>query len=257
MRPDAEPADLFPKVLGYDISTRLTLQLNSTNNPAMLDEDYHIEGVEHSWAASEDLWQTKWQLWDINRYRAFNALHDGYLYNRSLYSYADCREAAESHYTPFNDHGTTMVGQRRVAVPAWDIMRGLLELDTSELLTDDNVLEAYILVYLQEAYADVAWSLTLVDNNSVENPLEKADYGALLVPTDSRGALGVSAPPGWRVIVLNSAGIAAIAKEGTTRFGLRNSNDIGGSEPGAGDNEYVIMGGAGWLHAPKLVVRLL
>jgi hypothetical protein len=55
--PDKAPADLFPKALGYDISKRITLRLNH----AYINEDYHIEGVQHDYVAG-GAWETRWQL---------------------------------------------------------------------------------------------------------------------------------------------------------------------------------------------------
>lgn len=56
--PDADPTNLYPKALGFDIATRITLQLTQ----AGIDEDYHIEGITHDWDAIKNKWQTKWQL---------------------------------------------------------------------------------------------------------------------------------------------------------------------------------------------------
>lgn len=56
--PEIDPDDLFPKVLGYDISTRITLRLNE----AHLDEDFHIEGIIHNYDKRKGGWLTRWQL---------------------------------------------------------------------------------------------------------------------------------------------------------------------------------------------------
>jgi len=56
--PDGDPANLWPKVLGYDLSTRITVRLNQAD----IDEEYHIEGISHDYLASTDIWETKWQL---------------------------------------------------------------------------------------------------------------------------------------------------------------------------------------------------
>lgn len=59
--PDGDPANLYPKVLLYDISTRITLR----NNEAHLDQDYHIEGITHSFdKRRRQSWVTTWQLSD-------------------------------------------------------------------------------------------------------------------------------------------------------------------------------------------------
>jgi hypothetical protein len=56
-----DPTNLFPKVLGYDISTRITVKLTAGS----LDKDYHIEGFSHRWTAEKPLeWLTRWELSD-------------------------------------------------------------------------------------------------------------------------------------------------------------------------------------------------
>ncbi len=56
--PQRDPDNLFPKVLSYDIGTRITLRLNQ----ASLDKDYHIEGIMHDIDERDGLWVTTWQL---------------------------------------------------------------------------------------------------------------------------------------------------------------------------------------------------
>ena len=58
IRPGADEANLLPKVLSFDISTRITVRLSEAD----IDEDYYIEGIEHSWDAATKIWETKWQL---------------------------------------------------------------------------------------------------------------------------------------------------------------------------------------------------
>ncbi|KKN16963.1 hypothetical protein LCGC14_0970800 [marine sediment metagenome] len=53
-----DPDRLWPKVLGYDISTRITVR----RNEASMDEDYFIEGVSHQIDLQNLKWQTSWQL---------------------------------------------------------------------------------------------------------------------------------------------------------------------------------------------------
>lgn len=56
--PQADPGNLFPKVLSYDIGTKITVQLDESS----ISEDYHIEGIEHSWDKTSNKWVTTWQL---------------------------------------------------------------------------------------------------------------------------------------------------------------------------------------------------
>ena len=60
IRPQGDPGNLWPKVLGYDISTRITLVLS----PAGISKDYHIEGISHRASAPEGTWETRWELSD-------------------------------------------------------------------------------------------------------------------------------------------------------------------------------------------------
>ena len=60
--PQADEVNLYPKVLNYDLSTRITLRLNQ----ASLDTDYHIEGISHDCDAREGTWITRWQLSDAD-----------------------------------------------------------------------------------------------------------------------------------------------------------------------------------------------
>lgn len=56
--PARDEANLYPKILGYDISTRITLRLNQ----ASLDSPFFIEGIHHKYAAKDGAWSTTWQL---------------------------------------------------------------------------------------------------------------------------------------------------------------------------------------------------
>lgn len=58
VRPQRDPAALFPDVLGFDLSTRIKVQLSASG----LDADHHIEGVEHDVRMEPRLWETRWWL---------------------------------------------------------------------------------------------------------------------------------------------------------------------------------------------------
>ena len=61
IRPNSDPTNLYPKVLSYDISTRLTIKLAQ----ASLDKDYHIEGINHDWDVQDAAGlKTSWMLTD-------------------------------------------------------------------------------------------------------------------------------------------------------------------------------------------------
>ena len=64
--PQNNPVNLWPKVLCYDLSTRITMRLNRTS----IDADYFIEGVEFKYDSRSHggLFDAKWLLSDATRY---------------------------------------------------------------------------------------------------------------------------------------------------------------------------------------------
>ena len=65
IHPASNPSNLLPKVLEFDISTRLTAR----KSVASLDGDYFIEGVDESWAPAQGI-VTRWALSDAARQMA-------------------------------------------------------------------------------------------------------------------------------------------------------------------------------------------
>lgn len=64
IRPGADPDNLYPLVLGLDISSRITIKLSQAN----IDEDYHIEGIRHTWDARSKIWETRWELTPVSQW---------------------------------------------------------------------------------------------------------------------------------------------------------------------------------------------
>jgi hypothetical protein len=272
--PVADVTDLWPKALGYELATRITMQLNSTRNPAIINHPYHIEGVEHDWKASTDLWQTTWQLWEVNKYRSFIAAHDGYLLCYSgdhgntyigMQGAAACEyaETDGSNHSPYTDPDELVVGQYTFYSflgMNGKLWRGYLEMDTSTLAAGDSIVEAYIIVKSKTEKIDATWYLSLVGATGVTAPLVVGDYGDLLAMTTKLATdVLVNGVPGWKVFALNAAGIAAINKGGTTRFGLRSSRDITATDPGVTSDEWAILESLSSLdgkYIARLIVRL-
>lgn len=65
IRPQGNPTNLFPKVLSYDIGTRLTLRLDK----ASIDKAVHIEGIRHT--IRPKYWETRWELSDAEAVVAY------------------------------------------------------------------------------------------------------------------------------------------------------------------------------------------
>ncbi|MFA5429852.1 MAG: hypothetical protein WC329_01680 [Candidatus Omnitrophota bacterium] len=259
IKPEASETDLYPKATGFDLKTRITLQLDSVTNPAGIDHDYHIEGIIEDWDVEGGL-LTAWQLWEVNQYRIFIPDHDGYLINIDETSYDDCHDAASASQAAVNDDPDEMeIGQWTVYAGAIftsaRIERGYIEFDTSEIATEDTISEAFVLFYLNSFSVDNAWSLQITSRDIVTSPIEQADYGLLGDCSLDFGKASVT-KSGWLVIPLSALGIAAIVKEGTTRFGLRSTRDINADDPGAASEEWAEIGSALSTHPPRLITRL-
>jgi len=258
--PDADAANLYPKVFLYDLSTMINLELDTSPNIAGIDRDYHIEGIEDSLVAG-GMWVTKWQLWDVNKFRVFQPDHTGYLYKASVVNYADAQGAATG--TAYDDNVTIGVGQLTEGTPvsAWYVWRGFLEFDTSTIGAAATIASASIVFEIDGYYViDTEFNLVLVGAGSgVAYPLQAEDYNTMRGQTTSYGSvtIGTSAE-NKRIFImsLNSTGIAAISKTGKTYFGLRSSRDIAATEPGAAADEMLGLSGMTTAVVPRLIVKL-
>jgi hypothetical protein len=255
IKPAASPDDLYPKAFGFELSTRIELILNSERNPAMLDQEYHIEGIEHNWSIIDDprnLWMTKWQLWKVNQYRICSVIpHTGYLIRRTGLddTYDDAHDATTSDPAPYTDQDPLSVGQASVMISMnwlWSIARGYIEINTSSILVEDTVLSAQLAfnIYGVDGFIGEGneWDLTLVPATGVHVPLVEGDYLALRGNTTDYGHVTVSPPSiinGWLVVPLTPAGVAAIVKGGITKFGIRSSKDISKTSPGQAYEEWL------------------
>lgn len=257
--PDADASNLYPKVLLYELSTRINLELGVSPNIANLDKDYHIEGITDRFVKGKP-WETKWQLWDVNLFRIFQAEHDGYLQKESVVSYADCHDAAAAD-SALNDDGVIAVGQFLDGAADWFIWRGFLQFDTSDIGAAATIAKAEIILEVTGYFViDNEWDLTLVAaGGGVANPLVVGDYGTMEASQTSYGSVTIATSAiNKRVIIitLNATGIAAINKTGTTYFGLRSSKDISDTSPGAAETEFITVEGVGSSFVPRLVVEL-
>lgn len=278
VRPAASGEDLYPKALGYDIPTRLTVQLDSDTNPAKIGPDEaenlgeaHIESIEESWNPNDGI-TTVWGLWDVNQYMVFWANHTGYLGKTNQYpdTYGDCHDAATADEVHNDTDGLSQNVIRAGQANFWtisndddfDIWRGLLEFDTNDLGEDDVIDEAQVILYVgQPRKVTADFNLCLVGAGSVDTPVEAADYNTLMGQTTVLGEVAFATPAinsGWVVIPLNASGIAAIIWGDYTRFGLRSSNDISETSPGTGEKkqEWVEVRNSNTDYKPRLVVRL-
>jgi hypothetical protein len=263
VKPEVSPVDLYPKAFGFDISTRITVELDSTRNPAELDRDYHIEGIQHDWNARDDFFKTTWQLWEVNQYRVIAINHDGYLENTDGASYQLVHDAANSSVPASNDVGIIEVGQWDIyAGEIWQqskIERGYMEFDTSGLSGLTVQAGAILVKVWAPSYESDDWNLTLVDPDTVGNPLVDADYGNLETQQTSLGSYPIDSdmvPFTWIAIPLNSSGVSHINTGGITKFGLRSDKDINDDDPGGNYQDWAKLFGKGSFYEPMLFVQL-
>jgi len=79
IKANSDPTNLYPKILGYEISTRITAKLNQ----ASLNKDYHIEGIYHDWdVTNPEGLKTIWWLTDATQSNAW-------IWDTSLWDSAD------------------------------------------------------------------------------------------------------------------------------------------------------------------------
>jgi hypothetical protein len=269
--PDSSPDDLYPKVLGYDISTRITLQLNNTDNPEALSttgKQYHIEGIEHDWYAWENKWMAKWQLWDVNQYRLFNLDHSGYTEWYGVDSYANTHDYVGNAYYYNNppDSANVRVGQSisNVLFPTWWLWRGYVAINTTGYPANINVANAYLRVHTPANYTiDRSFDITITNtggapsNGELLNLLDYSNlgvnavtvYGSLVINTPS---LAVNT---WLYIPLDTNGISAINAGDITRFGIKSSQDIASNSPGTNTaTEMIYFEGYNTSNPPQLLV---
>jgi len=278
IRPEGDPDDSWPRVLGYGLGTRITLELNSTRNPAMIDIDRHVMGVTHDWSVW-DPWETKWQLWDTNRHYVFRSNHEGWIreVRAEPYTYQEIHDAAAGAFV-YNDGepgGTDPLQIGQVPYVAFsyneDIRRGQLQFDTSKLDAGWTIASAKLILMLKpqlELWDRKAFDLCIVTSYMSNEPVVLADYGNMGDQNDIFGSVTVPAdfkeqdpfhPVGVYMIVsieLSAAGIAHINKGGTSRFWLRSDHDINSTEPSGGEGEWVKIEGHLGAFPPRLLVQL-
>lgn len=262
IRPTVDPTVLYPLVLAHEISTKVTAQLNSTRNPALLNRQYHIEGIKEEWDAEfpDDL-KISFQLWDVEKgWWIFpTRYYDGEVSNSGI-------------YTPTHDDTTgdyVSVDGNRIRVGQWydaalathAICRGYINFLTSSI-GSKTIESAKIICQVDGLYTiDNSFDLTIVPATGVGYILTAADYGDMLDDVTDYGHATISSPaigPQIIIIELNNDGIAAINKSGVTHFGIRSSRDISSTAPGTSpaQTEFIGIKSSEGGFAPRLVVKL-
>jgi len=247
---DASPADLYPKALGYDLSTRITLNLNNADNPlAIPNKQYQIMGITHDWQAWKNCWHTTWQLWDVNQYKMVHNImtslsgleNDGVNYT-TVHNAANAASATNSPVTSsFN------IGQANAGGP--EINRALIVLDSSGIPASPAMTSASLFLNIVQPGNTAPLTLCLVLHGAVNYPVVVSNYGDLLGQTAILGSAAIPANfSGPLEIPLNALGLTAINVGSSTTFALRSLDDINAVAP-TGDAMAVVnyaVGNAYW-----------
>jgi hypothetical protein len=69
--PLADPANLFPQVLGREIGDRIQIWRRPQNSGQVITRDCFIRGITHTVDAVAGTWQTVWTLQDATKYAGF------------------------------------------------------------------------------------------------------------------------------------------------------------------------------------------
>ena len=72
--PAADPANLWPQVLGREIGDRIQVWSRPAGVAAPVSKDCFIAGIVHTWDSSSSAWLTTWTLQDASQYGSFLTL---------------------------------------------------------------------------------------------------------------------------------------------------------------------------------------
>lgn len=138
----------------------------------------------------------------------------------------------------------------------YDIYRGALHFDTSNLPENAEIDSATLYMYGKTDESDTNFDITVVSGNMLHSPLVAADYYYLGQEETSCGTISTSSfsTSAYFSIPLNATGEGEIIREGVTILGLRSSLDISMTAP-SGD-EYVSIWSteAEYSKRPKLTI---
>jgi hypothetical protein len=72
--PAADPANLWPQVLGREIGDRVQVWTRPASVPSPVSKDCFIAGITHAWDSAAQAWLTTWTLQDATKYGSFLTL---------------------------------------------------------------------------------------------------------------------------------------------------------------------------------------
>lgn len=179
-----------------------------------------------------------------------------------LYTYMEMHDATEGYEPGDMGYGYDLGQTYDYYGPGdefWQLQRDALFFDTSDIPADAVIVSAVLDFWCFGDYSDNEFDIVIVDGSGLSDPTVKADYGYLrdqVISFGSVNTVGIQTDT-WTSITLNALGLAAIVKEGTTKFGLRSSRDIAAidpkPDPPADKYEYLDIDGEP-VNPPRLVL---
>lgn len=143
--------------------------------------------------------------------------------------YSDAHDGPDT-VTVTNTSTTMNVGQK-LSGSTYYVQRGAIFFDTSSIPDADIITSATISVKTGTYYYLTYDGLQVVSGADLNEPLNTQDMWDLTDDTTSFGSSYLGASETWYTITLDTNGIAAISKTGTTAFGLRSGYDISNTAP--------------------------
>jgi hypothetical protein len=262
--PDASPTNLYPKVLGYDISTRITLELNNADNQLALGstgKQYHIEGIQHDWSmtgSTPNLWKTKWQLWDVNQYFILDAVHTDSVYREGLATnYAAVHNSAVGDNTRA-DASTQYIKNWKKDPVTFEIERAVVYYDLANVHGTSIKSARFGYYVADKSNSTPDFSAEIVSGAGVSQPLNVSDYAVLANAVASYGSIANNdiVTLQYNYIELNTNGLAYINTciGGNCALALRTSGDINSSPPDSSTAEKQDFSGLTGGAIPRLIV---
>jgi hypothetical protein len=86
--PQADPANLWPQVLGREIGDRIQVWHRPAGVAAPISKDVFIAGITHQWDSVTSAWLTTWVLADASKYGSFFTLDNATLGRLGYNAYA-------------------------------------------------------------------------------------------------------------------------------------------------------------------------
>ena len=193
----------------------------------------------------------------VSNTKTFYSLpYDGALYEKDI-DYAAAWNSGIADYV-YKTSATIQIGQAKIPViNEYGLHRGFVFFDTSILPENANITAVVLSVYIDTDVSSTDFNLTIQNPAPYypHTPLEASDYNRTLYSGDggSRNTTTITGAGYWN-ITLNTDGISWVNTYGLTRFCLRSSREIAGTQPTGYEHIIIYSAESGVSYAPLLYV---